>query len=592
MSVARCFFNAKKGEKMGHKHSVYDSDTHFSINAITKVIKNESSKKTTLVQGDHNSERFTFDVPRFIEGHDMMLCDLIEVHYDNKETGTENVSSDYYEVKDKQISPEDGNMVMFSWLIIDTATKYAGSLEFSVVFKCMEDGVCTYKWGTTENTDISVSKRKDNSGVVAERQPNVVDQWRNEIFGKAENAVANINLAEQEAIAAVQAAGENIVNAASTAEQNAKNVLANAIKGKLSGEIVAADDVSVVEHEMAVKVKSKNMIPLPYHHENGITQQGVKITYDENGVITFNGTALADSAFRLINNASIRVKGRYTLSGCKGGSNTTYYLQPFIDGKGVGTLRDGSITYAWDGVLTSLAFFFKAGTVFENVQFRPQLEEGDTATEHTPYVAPESVTVRRCGKNLVSYPYSEGNRTRAGITYTIAEDGMIIYDGISTGSYISLSTYEDENLYLHEGVTYTLSGMPAGSSMATAYAHITESDGTTRHFVAEGKTTFKATSSGYAKMTLVVSDGTTVSNQKFKPMLEVGSVATDFEAYKGAEFTPNADGTVDGMTSLSPVMTILTDTEGVIVECEYNVDTKTYIDKKFAELQTLILGGN
>ena len=65
---------------MGHKHSVYDSDAHFSINPITKVIKNESSKKTTLVQGDHNSERFSFDIPRFIEGHDMMNCNLVEVH--------------------------------------------------------------------------------------------------------------------------------------------------------------------------------------------------------------------------------------------------------------------------------------------------------------------------------------------------------------------------------------------------------------------------------------------------------------------------------------------------------------------------------
>ena len=76
-------FVIKERRKMGHKHSVYDSDAHFSINPITKVIKNESSKKTTLVQGDHNSERFSFDIPRHIEGHDMMQCNLVEVHYDN-----------------------------------------------------------------------------------------------------------------------------------------------------------------------------------------------------------------------------------------------------------------------------------------------------------------------------------------------------------------------------------------------------------------------------------------------------------------------------------------------------------------------------
>lgn len=110
---------------MGHKHSVYDTDAHFTIDPITKKIKNESSKKNTLVQGDHNSERFSFDIPRFVEGHDMMLCDAIEIHYDNKEDGTGKVSSDFYEVDDKQISPADENVVIFSWLIIDTATEYA-----------------------------------------------------------------------------------------------------------------------------------------------------------------------------------------------------------------------------------------------------------------------------------------------------------------------------------------------------------------------------------------------------------------------------------------------------------------------------------
>lgn len=248
---------------MGHKHSVYDSDAHFSINPITKVIKNESSKKTTLVQGDHNSERFSFDIPRFIEGHDMMQCNLVEVHYDNKETGTNNISSDFYEVKDMQISPDDEDMVVFSWLIIDTATKYAGSLEFSIKFKCMTGDVCDYKWNTGINTDISVSAGKDNSGVVVERAPNVVDQWRSEIFGDAENAVANINMAEKEAleaiqeegaaqVAAIQAEGttqvENVRAAAEAIEASRDQIhLNNALKaaviaGSAEGEVIVLDD--------------------------------------------------------------------------------------------------------------------------------------------------------------------------------------------------------------------------------------------------------------------------------------------------------------------------------------------------------------
>ena len=202
--------------------------------------------------------------------------------------------------------------------------------------------------------------------------------------------------------------------------------------------------------------------------------------------------------------------------------------------------------------------------------------------EHTAKVKisgdidPSTVTLSRCGKNLTKYPYSETDKTRAGITYSIFENGVISYSGTSTGSYLSLATIEDKNLYLSKGVTYTISGLPAGSSMQTVYAHITENDGETRHFLAEGKTTFTAAVSGYAKFSIVVSDGTTVSNQTFKPMLEIGNAANNFEPYNGATYTPADDGTCD-IVSVSPTMTLITDTEGVTVDLEYNRDINKVI---------------
>lgn len=64
------------------------------------------------------------------------------------------------------------------------------------------------------------------------------------------------------------------------------------------------------------------------------------------------------------------------------------------------------------------------------------------------------------------------------------------------------------------------------------------------------------------------------------PQIEIGQTATEYEAYSTpTEHTPSADGTVEGITSLSPNMTILTDTEGAIVECEYIKDTNKVIQK-------------
>ena len=82
--------------------------------------------------------------------------------------------------------------------------------------------------------------------------------------------------------------------------------------------------------------------------------------------------------------------------------------------------------------------------------------------------------------------------------------------------------------------------------------------------------------------------GDTISFEAMQ--IEVGSVATDFQDYISTTYIPNADGTVEGVTSLYPTTTLSTNTDGVIIDCEYNRD----INKAFAELQQAIisLGGN
>jgi hypothetical protein len=72
---------------MAHFQSVLDTDTRFSVDVVSRQIRNASSKKTILIQHDHNSERFTFELPRYIEGHDMSLCNKAEARYLNISSG-------------------------------------------------------------------------------------------------------------------------------------------------------------------------------------------------------------------------------------------------------------------------------------------------------------------------------------------------------------------------------------------------------------------------------------------------------------------------------------------------------------------------
>ena len=62
---------------MKHSTHIKDADPYFEIKTDTREIINKSKTKTKIMQYDHNSERFTFSLPRFIEGHDMLECDSI-----------------------------------------------------------------------------------------------------------------------------------------------------------------------------------------------------------------------------------------------------------------------------------------------------------------------------------------------------------------------------------------------------------------------------------------------------------------------------------------------------------------------------------
>ena len=71
-----------------HEHPVIDADKHYIIDPITRAVTNATSKKNTLIQNDHNSERFTFEIPKLVDGHDMTLCNSVQIHYINIESGT------------------------------------------------------------------------------------------------------------------------------------------------------------------------------------------------------------------------------------------------------------------------------------------------------------------------------------------------------------------------------------------------------------------------------------------------------------------------------------------------------------------------
>lgn len=167
---------------MAHVHSVVDTDAHYTIDTIKRVIRNKSQKKVALMQYDHNSERVTFELDhRYLEGHDMSTCNVVEVHYNNGGNGG------VYIVDDLAVSTEDADKVIFSWLISRNATQKVAPLAFRITFKCVSDDETDYVWSTAVNKSITVSAGINNSGAVVAEYPDVISQMIDKIKDLGEN---------------------------------------------------------------------------------------------------------------------------------------------------------------------------------------------------------------------------------------------------------------------------------------------------------------------------------------------------------------------------------------------------------------------
>jgi hypothetical protein len=149
---------------MPHLHPVYDTDQYFSIDENNRTITFMGDGLPVLTQGDHNSERFTFELPRYIDGHDMTKCNKVEVHFINANAADPaNRSCDIYKVTDLQVDEDDSSLALCSWLISGNATRYVGPLSFALHFECITNSVTDYSWHTNPYTKTLVTSTIDNT---------------------------------------------------------------------------------------------------------------------------------------------------------------------------------------------------------------------------------------------------------------------------------------------------------------------------------------------------------------------------------------------------------------------------------------------
>lgn len=325
MSRAEELLNSVSEEVSVHTHPVPDTDTYFIIDPITRKIENTNRKKSVIMQYDHNSERFTFELPRFVDGHDMLECTSVTVNVDNIEviepelegTVDARINSDAPDMTDLRIHPNDPEKVISSWLISRNSTQLPGILSFHIEYKCVDsDGDVVYEWGTDTYDEIEVKARKKNGEAVVSEYSDLLEQWRTRIFGEGDSVVANIVAEGNTQIAAVKAESETQQEAVElkgaqtlgsipedytevdAMADEAVRTKSDAIVCEVAGESIVLKDSSndhirglkIFGKSTQVTTTGKNLLSFSYK-DLSKTENGVTLTVNGDGSISFSGTA-------------------------------------------------------------------------------------------------------------------------------------------------------------------------------------------------------------------------------------------------------------------------------------------------------------
>lgn len=171
---------------------------------------------------------------------------------------------------------------------------------------------------------------------------------------------------------------------------------------------------------------------------------------------------------------------------------------------------------------------------------------GDPSPENVrPIKGRDSVTVERCGENLVKYPYSSSSASRNGLVFTSQQDGSIVVNGTATvDTWFPFRLDIEKRLPINTPMT--LSGCPAGGSSGSYYIGL-YLGGKWFADMGNGNTDVKFTTREIAsRVEVSIIKGTVCNNLTFYPKIEVGATITPYSKYTGQTATLTIPETVYG----------------------------------------------
>lgn len=545
------------------------------VNSSTRQFNIPGADMTFGVEADSGSERKVFSCPRYVGNGLDVAGSFVRINYRNA-----NGDIDSYLVDDVTV---DGDNITFSWELTPKVTAYKGQIRFVM---CVTGPDTKVAWHTTLGTGVVleglepdyIAIQADTADVVAQLIA-LVDRQTAAVKAEGTNQVTVVKnaakAAETASVAQVESKGASTLATIPedyTAVQNAVRGMANAIRGKVSGEVIRVDDVSPVEHYPEIRVHGKNLLPpTVMDFANWRLEPGSKVTYLYDLPHLKDGVSYTISANILDNSI-----GYFYVEKSRDGfiTNTDIHLHsPNTNRLPVTFVKEKGYEYRF--------FWFEVGRTLAELLTNLQMEEGTSVTEYTPYVDPTTVTVTGCGRNILPYPFLTTGGTFGGVTVTSMDNALFLNGTATKNTAIPLFIGN-----IRVKGRYTISGVTGGSG-ATYYVQ-PYIDETTAGGTTDGPRTYEW-DGVLTRINLNIVSGFTFNNLRVPVMVEHGDVSYGDGSYTGETQIPDADGKVSGLSAVSPTMTLMTNTPGVTIDCEYSRDT----NKVIAEILNKItaLGG-
>ena len=188
--------------------------------------------------------------------------------------------------------------------------------------------------------------------------------------------------------------------------------------------------------------------------------------------------------------------------------------------------------------------YIPQNAVFNNLEFGVLIYEGSEAKDWEQYGATPSLKIPskiKTVKDNINLTVANKNyinientsKTINGITFTVNSDGSILANGTATAR---VSYPIQNNFKKFEAGQYFVSGCPSGGSEATYYL-ILWNENWVSMGSEYGKGRLVSLSNQKVKLHINIMQGTVCNNLLFKPQMEKGTKATDYEAHQEQAIT-------------------------------------------------------